>query len=93
MIGHIDVKRPGENYTQYFQSKNWRVHPDWVYCENPSNSLSGMPFPTPEDAIKALLEQVSKNPTNVRWRQSSRRPHVYETLSCKFLCTFNLNQP
>ena len=81
--GQIEVKRRDENYTQYFKGKNWRVHPDWVYCDNPSISISGIPFNTPEEAIRVFLEQAMKNAANVRWRTSSVRPHVYETLSCE----------
>lgn len=81
--GQIEVKRRDENYTHYFKGKNWRVHPDWVYCDNPSNTVSGIPFQSPEEAIRVFLEQAMKSAANVRWRTSSIRPHVYEQLSCE----------
>lgn len=80
--GQIEIKRQEENYTQYFSGKDWRVHPDWLYCENPTTGGSGSATgpETPEETIRALLEQ---SPANIRWRNPSNRPAAYEQWSCE----------
>lgn len=82
--GQIEVKRREENYTQYFRGKDWRVHPDWVYCDNPitsSSSTNGQMTESPEETIRAFLEQPS---SNLRWRNPSNRPTAYEQWSCEY---------
>ena len=87
--GQIEVKRRDEDYTQYFKGKNWRVHPEWVYCEIPpsaplSASPGDQPSPsTPEETIMYFLEQAKRHINNLRWRTTSVRPLVYEQLTCK----------
>ena len=77
--GQIEIKRREENYTQYFKGKDWRVHPDWIYCDNPSG---GLVIETPEDMIRLLLEQPA---SNIRWRNPSNRPASHDQWSCKLL--------
>lgn len=68
--GQIQIKLQEENYTQYFKDKNWKVHPDWIYCENPA-AAGKAPDQTPEDTIRGLLEQPS---SNINWKNPSSRP-------------------
>ncbi|KAI1306008.1 Voltage-dependent calcium channel subunit alpha-2/delta-3 [Halotydeus destructor] len=83
VIGQIEVMQKAEDYSQYFKGNNWRVHPNWVYCENPANTVSGISFQVPEEAIHAFLEDSAKGQEHIRWRQSSTRPPVYDKLSCE----------
>lgn len=80
--GQIEVMRREENYTQYFAGKDWRVHPDWLYCENPmaTSGLTGSYAESPEETIRAFLEQPS---SNLRWRNPSNRPTAFEQWSCE----------
>lgn len=82
--GQIEVKRRDEDYTQYFKGRNWRVHPDWLYCDQPTNTVAGMVPSSPEEVIRLFLDQAKQSASNVRWRASSTRPPVYDRLSCKF---------
>lgn len=78
--GQVEIKRREENYTQYFSGKDWRVHPDWLYCENPISAGSSGGSEAPEETIRAFLEQPS---SNLRWRNPSNRPTAYEQWSCE----------
>lgn len=75
--GQIEIKRREENYTQYFKGKDWTVHPDWIYCENPATNIV---IERPEDVIMAMLEQ---QPNNIRWRNPSNRPTTSDQWSCE----------
>ncbi|CAG2161553.1 unnamed protein product [Oppiella nova] len=71
--GQIEVKvRREENFTHYFRGNNWRVHPEWVYCDSP-NKISAILPKSPEEAITQFLKTVL-NGQNFRWKTSSTRP-------------------
>lgn len=80
----LRMKHRVENFTSHFRGDQWRVHPDWAYCSSPQRAHSGAgpTVLTPEQAIvQFLTNDLEKQ--NFRWRTSSIRPQVYETISCK----------
>jgi hypothetical protein len=85
--GQIEVKRQDKSYLQYFAGNDWRVHPDWVYCEqNPSNTIASI-VESPEEMIRLFLDRVNNTNNKIRWRTSSIRPHASnDQLTCKFCC-------
>lgn len=87
IAGRIEVKRKDENYTNYFKGNNWRVHPDWIYCQH---SLEDIKFNTSEDVIRHFLKLVNDNDNdeNIHWKVSGKRPLVYQKLTCKLLDLF-----
>lgn len=54
--------------TEYFKGNNWKVHPDWVYCEY--NSASDKFFSTPEERILHFLARTRRP----AWKWMSLRP-------------------
>ncbi|CAH2050688.1 unnamed protein product, partial [Iphiclides podalirius] len=44
-----EIKHSPFNVTEYFKGDNWKVHPDWVYCEYASTS--DQVFNTPEEQL------------------------------------------
>ena len=87
LTAQIDLRMSmSENFTHYFRGRQWRVHPDWEYCSTPQRSTPGAAahhsdVRTPEESILHFLgHDLSKQ--NFRWRTSSIRPQVFETVSC-----------
>ncbi|EDW51852.1 GM14254 [Drosophila sechellia] len=39
-VSQQEIRHSRNNVTEYFKGENWRVHPDWVYCEY--NSVSDL---------------------------------------------------
>ncbi|XP_027206254.2 voltage-dependent calcium channel subunit alpha-2/delta-3-like isoform X2 [Dermatophagoides pteronyssinus] len=84
----LRMKYREENFTHYFRGNQWRVHPEWAYCDNPhqitgqsSSHQSSSSFSSPEESIlQFLTNDLEKQ--NFRWRTSSIRPKVYETILC-----------
>ncbi|XP_011332586.1 voltage-dependent calcium channel subunit alpha-2/delta-3 isoform X3 [Ooceraea biroi] len=56
------------NVTEHFKGTNWKVHPDWVYCEY--NSASDKFFSSPEDRVMHFLARTRKP----GWKWMSLRP-------------------
>lgn len=54
--------------TEYFKGNNWKVHPDWVYCEY--NSASDKLFSSPEERVLHFLSRTRKP----GWKWMSLRP-------------------
>ena len=54
--------------TEYFKGSNWKVHPDWVYCEY--SSASEKWFPSPEERVLHFLART-RSPG---WKWMSLRP-------------------
>nr|CAD7588141.1 unnamed protein product [Timema genevievae] len=54
--------------TEYFKGSNWKVHPDWVYCEY--NYASEHRFKSPEEQVFHFLAKI-RNPG---WKWMSLRP-------------------
>ncbi|XP_017878460.1 voltage-dependent calcium channel subunit alpha-2/delta-4 isoform X2 [Ceratina calcarata] len=63
-----EIKHAIINVTEYFKGNNWKVHPDWVYCEY--SSASGKWFPTPEERFLHFLART-RSPG---WKWMSLRP-------------------
>ncbi|XP_037897519.1 voltage-dependent calcium channel subunit alpha-2/delta-3 isoform X2 [Glossina fuscipes] len=40
LVSQQEIRHSRKNVTEYFKGDNWRVHPDWVYCEY--NSVSDL---------------------------------------------------
>uniref|UniRef100_A0A1W7RAW1 Voltage-dependent calcium channel subunit alpha-2/delta-3 n=1 Tax=Hadrurus spadix TaxID=141984 RepID=A0A1W7RAW1_9SCOR len=77
--GQKQIKIQEEDWMTYFQGNNWRVHPDWVYCETPPKLKE--PYISPEDVIRNLLTAI-KTRQNFRWRAHSRTPPIYDSMIC-----------
>lgn len=56
--------------TEYFKGTNWKVHPDWVYCEY--NSASEQWLETAEERVLHFLSR-SRAPG---WKWMSMRPRA-----------------
>ncbi|XP_017478529.1 PREDICTED: voltage-dependent calcium channel subunit alpha-2/delta-3-like [Rhagoletis zephyria] len=70
-----------ENYTRYFTGTKWRIHPEWVYCENPQKLSIGPAPSTPEEALlQFLINELPKN--QFRWRTSSSSPPSNANFTC-----------
>ncbi|XP_071872723.1 voltage-dependent calcium channel subunit stolid isoform X2 [Bombus fervidus] len=63
-----EIKRAIINVTDYFKGNNWKVHPDWVYCEY--SSASDKWFPTPEERVLHFLARTQ----SPGWKWMSLRP-------------------
>ncbi|XP_062707159.1 voltage-dependent calcium channel subunit alpha-2/delta-4 isoform X3 [Aedes albopictus] len=81
----IEIRHSHNNVTEHFQGSNWKVHPDWVYCEY--NSLKDVEnngesttestyrdkdesFDTPEEQVLHFLARVGRP----GWKWMSVRP-------------------
>lgn len=69
--GRIEIGLRSEDLQSYFRGDNWRVHPDWVYCESLKNE--GFPPMSPEDIIRKFINE-SEIPKRVKWRRPSTQP-------------------
>ncbi|KAH7642485.1 voltage-dependent calcium channel subunit alpha-2/delta-3-like [Dermatophagoides farinae] len=80
--GQVDLKSESkrENFTRFFEGNNWRIHPDWIYCESP-HKLSGIVPRTPEDAILQFLNYDLATNSFV-WKTSMPIPRRYDNVTC-----------
>ncbi|XP_029161776.1 voltage-dependent calcium channel subunit alpha-2/delta-3 isoform X2 [Nylanderia fulva] len=53
-----EIKLAIVNVTEYFKGGNWKVHPDWVYCEY--NSASDKFFSSPEERVLHFLARTRR---------------------------------
>ncbi|XP_032667420.1 voltage-dependent calcium channel subunit alpha-2/delta-3 isoform X2 [Odontomachus brunneus] len=63
-----EIKHAIINVTEFFKGNNWKVHPDWVYCEY--NSASDKFFSSPEERILHFLTRMRRP----GWKWMSLRP-------------------
>ncbi|XP_039313791.1 voltage-dependent calcium channel subunit alpha-2/delta-3 isoform X2 [Solenopsis invicta] len=63
-----EIKLAIVNVTEYFKGSNWKVHPDWVYCEY--NSASDKYFSSPEERVLHFLARTRRP----GWKWMSLRP-------------------
>ncbi|KAL6257421.1 hypothetical protein P5V15_010993 [Pogonomyrmex californicus] len=63
-----EIKLTIVNVTEYFKGSNWKVHPDWVYCEY--NSASDKIFSSPEERVVHFLSRTRRP----GWKWMSLRP-------------------
>ncbi|KOX79241.1 Voltage-dependent calcium channel subunit alpha-2/delta-3 [Melipona quadrifasciata] len=68
LLAEQEIKHAIINVTEYFKGKNWKVHPDWVYCEY--SSASEKWFPSPEERVLHFLART-RSPG---WKWMSLRP-------------------
>nr|XP_031849146.1 voltage-dependent calcium channel subunit alpha-2/delta-3 isoform X2 [Nomia melanderi] len=68
LLAEQEIKHAIINVTEYFKGSNWKVHPDWVYCEY--NSASEKWFSTPEERVLYFLSRT-RSPG---WKWMSLRP-------------------
>ncbi|KAG8188011.1 hypothetical protein JTE90_009887 [Oedothorax gibbosus] len=80
IIGQVEVKRKEEDWLEYFRGDNWRVHPNWVYCENLQKKDDG--YTSAEENIRIFLAD-SLASQNFRWRTSSTRPPIFDKPICE----------
>lgn len=67
-FGSFDFWLNSFSVTEYFKGNNWKVHPDWVYCEY--NSASDKLFSSPEERVLHFLSRTRKP----GWKWMSLRP-------------------
>ncbi|XP_060516283.1 voltage-dependent calcium channel subunit alpha-2/delta-3 isoform X2 [Cylas formicarius] len=70
LLAEQEIKHSQKNVTDYFKGTNWRVHPDWVYCEYTSGTSGEQWFKTAEERVLHFLSR-SRRPG---WRWMSLRP-------------------
>ncbi|XP_011153333.1 voltage-dependent calcium channel subunit alpha-2/delta-4 isoform X1 [Harpegnathos saltator] len=63
-----EIKHAIINVTEFFKGNNWKVHPDWVYCEY--SSASDKFFSSPEERILHFLTRMRRP----GWKWMSLRP-------------------
>ncbi|KAK9297490.1 hypothetical protein QLX08_008887 [Tetragonisca angustula] len=68
LLAEQEIKHAIINVTEYFKGSNWKVHPDWVYCEY--SSASEKWFPSPEERVLHFLART-RSPG---WKWMSLRP-------------------
>ncbi|XP_055847304.1 voltage-dependent calcium channel subunit alpha-2/delta-3 isoform X2 [Episyrphus balteatus] len=86
LVSQQEIRHSRKNVTEYFKGDNWRVHPDWVYCEY--NSVSDLEkeressgemtssreqepsFSTPEEQVLHFLARAGRP----GWKWMSVRP-------------------
>ncbi|KAG8235606.1 hypothetical protein J437_LFUL014650 [Ladona fulva] len=66
--GEEEIKHSPFNVTEYFKGSNWKVHPDWVYCEY--NHESEHVFHSPEEQVLHFIARTRKP----GWKWMSLRP-------------------
>ncbi|KRJ98676.1 voltage-dependent calcium channel subunit alpha-2/delta-3 isoform X1 [Drosophila yakuba] len=84
-VSQQEIRHSRNNVTEYFRGDNWRVHPDWVYCEY--NSVSDLEkeressgeyssrdqepsFGSPEEQVLHFLSRAGRP----GWKWMSVRP-------------------
>ncbi|XP_026319416.1 voltage-dependent calcium channel subunit alpha-2/delta-3 [Hyposmocoma kahamanoa] len=65
-----EVKHSTVNVTEFFKGENWKVHPDWVYCEYASTSEQT--FNSPEEQLLHFLSRAGRP----GWKWMSLRPRA-----------------
>ncbi|XP_050313474.1 voltage-dependent calcium channel subunit alpha-2/delta-4 [Anthonomus grandis grandis] len=70
LLAEQEIKHSQKNVTEYFRGNNWRVHPDWVYCEYTSGTSGEQFFKTAEDRVKHFLSRTRRP----GWKWMSLRP-------------------
>ncbi|XP_046753352.1 voltage-dependent calcium channel subunit alpha-2/delta-4 isoform X1 [Diprion similis] len=68
LLAEQEIKHAKFNVTDFFKGNNWKVHPDWVYCEY--NSGSNKWFASPEDRVFHFLDRTRRP----GWKWMSLRP-------------------
>ncbi|XP_065165704.1 voltage-dependent calcium channel subunit alpha-2/delta-3 isoform X2 [Atheta coriaria] len=69
LVAEQEIKL-SQKVEEYFKGDNWKVHPDWVYCEYSSGSSGEQRFRNAEDRVRHFLSR-SRRPG---WKWMSLRP-------------------
>lgn len=79
--GQTDLKdSSNKDIAQYFRGTQWRIHPDWLYCESP-HKLSGIVSNTSEDDLFWFLSnELEKN--TFTWKVNLPTPQRSEEYVC-----------
>ncbi|XP_046457590.1 voltage-dependent calcium channel subunit alpha-2/delta-3-like isoform X4 [Daphnia pulex] len=56
------------NVSSFFSGKNWKIHPDWIYCRYNYDHLKS--FDTPEAQVLHFVGRTQRE----RWRWNSKHP-------------------
>ncbi|KAK9497931.1 hypothetical protein O3M35_003829 [Rhynocoris fuscipes] len=101
VVAQEEIKLSQINVTEYFKGNNWRVHPEWVYCEY--NYIGDHKFESPEEQVLHFLSRT-KRPgwkwMSVRPRSPSRPPESVQGGSkkmerdsyyCKYINLISIN--
>eukprot|EP00094_Tigriopus_californicus_P005874 TCALIF_05660-PB protein Name:"Similar to Cacna2d3 Voltage-dependent calcium channel subunit alpha-2/delta-3 (Rattus norvegicus)" AED:0.25 eAED:0.25 QI:0/0.5/0.53/0.92/0.58/0.61/13/1066/709 len=70
--GKIEVPLAKFNVSSLFEDTNWRVHPDWIYCQYNYAGDHNREFISPEDTLKHFLIKMQE--PNWSWGTPSVRP-------------------
>ncbi|XP_052757557.1 voltage-dependent calcium channel subunit alpha-2/delta-4 isoform X4 [Galleria mellonella] len=70
LLAEQEVKHSVINVTEYFKGDNWKIHPDWVYCEYASTSEQT--FNSPEEQLVHFLSRAGRP----GWKWMSLRPRA-----------------
>ncbi|XP_045445989.1 voltage-dependent calcium channel subunit alpha-2/delta-3 [Melitaea cinxia] len=65
-----EIKHSPINVTEYFKGDNWKIHPDWVYCEYASTSEQT--FTSAEEQLVHFLTRTGRP----GWKWMSLRPRA-----------------
>nr|XP_034193445.1 voltage-dependent calcium channel subunit alpha-2/delta-3 isoform X3 [Osmia lignaria] len=68
LLAEQEIKHSIVPVTNYFKGSNWKVHPDWVYCEY--SSASEKWFSSPEERVLHFLARTGRP----GWKWMSLRP-------------------
>ncbi|KYB29565.1 voltage-dependent calcium channel subunit alpha-2/delta-3 isoform X2 [Tribolium castaneum] len=98
LLAEQEIKHSQRNVTDYFKGNNWKVHPDWVYCEYTSGTSGEQWFRTAEERVLHFLSR-SRRPgwkwMSLRPRSPSQREHHHQTTKKDkdaYFCDKNLLQ-
>ncbi|KAG5895094.1 hypothetical protein JTB14_023267 [Gonioctena quinquepunctata] len=70
LLAEQEIKHSQKNVSDYFKGENWKVHPDWVYCEYTSSTSGEQSFKSAEERVSHFLLR-SRRPG---WKWMSLRP-------------------
>jgi len=67
-------RQPGNGPSSYLSGDQWKLHPDWVYCEYNYGGQADRMFDTPETNMMHFLDRLEEERTMFDWGQSRVRP-------------------
>ncbi|XP_026465161.1 voltage-dependent calcium channel subunit alpha-2/delta-3-like [Ctenocephalides felis] len=86
----LEIRHSSINVTEYFKGNNWRIHPDWVYCEYASSAPAFSEFSNNQPGQDSDLNPGLLGPPEKRllhflsragrpgWKWMSVRPRARE---------------
>lgn len=70
--GRIDVANSKVNLSSVLEGADWRIHPDWVYCQYNYAGDEDKEFATPEEGMKHFVARMQNRKWT--WGTPSVRP-------------------